>query len=58
MHDDTMLAERAVQLGARGYITKNNAPEVLAALAAARQHAVQLQFSTAADMWRRWPRAT
>ncbi len=30
MHDDAMLAERAVQLGARGYITKSNAPEVLA----------------------------
>ena len=30
MHDDAALAEQALQLGARGYVTKSNAPEVLA----------------------------
>jgi two-component system invasion response regulator UvrY len=29
MHEDASLAERAIQLGARGYVTKSNAPEVL-----------------------------
>ena len=31
MHEDASVAERAMQLGARGYVTKSNAPEVLAA---------------------------
>jgi two-component system invasion response regulator UvrY len=30
MHEDASVAERAIQLGARGYVTKSNAPEVLA----------------------------
>jgi two-component system, NarL family, invasion response regulator UvrY len=30
MHEDALLAERAIQLGARGYVTKSSAPEVLA----------------------------
>ena len=30
MHEDGMRAERAIQLGARGYVTKSSAPEVLA----------------------------
>jgi DNA-binding NarL/FixJ family response regulator len=30
MHEDAMRAERAIQLGARGYVTKSSAPEVLA----------------------------
>jgi len=30
MHEDASLAVRAIQLGARGYVTKSNAPEVLA----------------------------
>jgi DNA-binding NarL/FixJ family response regulator len=30
MHEDASLAERAIQLGARGYVTKSNPPEVLA----------------------------
>jgi two-component system, NarL family, invasion response regulator UvrY len=34
MHEDAALAERAIQLGARGYITKSNAPEVLTAAVA------------------------
>jgi two-component system, NarL family, invasion response regulator UvrY len=34
MHEDALLAERAIQLGARGYVTKNSAPEVLAAAVA------------------------
>jgi two-component system, NarL family, invasion response regulator UvrY len=29
MHEDASLAVRAIQLGARGYVTKSNAPEVL-----------------------------
>ena len=29
MHEDASLAERAIQLGARGYVTKSNAPEIL-----------------------------
>jgi two-component system, NarL family, invasion response regulator UvrY len=29
MHEDASLARRALQLGARGYVTKSNAPEVL-----------------------------
>lgn len=34
MHEDASLAARAIQLGARGYVTKSNAPEVLAAAVA------------------------
>lgn len=34
MHEDASLAERAVQLGARGYVTKSSAPEALAAAVA------------------------
>jgi two-component system, NarL family, invasion response regulator UvrY len=30
MHEDPLLAERAIQLGARGYVTKSSAPETLA----------------------------
>jgi DNA-binding NarL/FixJ family response regulator len=30
MHEDAALIERAIELGARGYVTKSNAPEVLA----------------------------
>jgi DNA-binding NarL/FixJ family response regulator len=30
MHDDAALAERALGLGARGYVSKSNAPDVLA----------------------------
>ncbi len=30
MHEDPMRAQRAMQLGARGYVTKSSAPEVLA----------------------------
>jgi two-component system invasion response regulator UvrY len=30
MHEDPSVAERAIQLGARGYVTKSNAPEILA----------------------------
>jgi two-component system, NarL family, invasion response regulator UvrY len=30
MHEDPALAERAVQLGARGYVTKSSTPETLA----------------------------
>ncbi|MGH8230593.1 MAG: response regulator [Steroidobacteraceae bacterium] len=30
MHEDASLAVRAIQLGARGYVTKTNAPEILA----------------------------
>jgi two-component system, NarL family, invasion response regulator UvrY len=30
MHEDPALAERAIQLGARGYVTKSSAPETLA----------------------------
>jgi two-component system, NarL family, invasion response regulator UvrY len=30
MHEDPMLAERSIQLGAGGYITKSSAPEILA----------------------------
>ncbi|HEV7985684.1 MAG TPA: response regulator transcription factor [Steroidobacteraceae bacterium] len=30
MHEDAMRAERAIQLGARGYVTKSSAPDVLA----------------------------
>jgi len=29
MHDDAGMAERAMDAGARGYVTKSNAPEVL-----------------------------
>jgi two-component system, NarL family, invasion response regulator UvrY len=29
MHEDASLAERAIQLGARGYVTKSNPPEIL-----------------------------
>lgn len=35
MHEDASLAVRAIQLGARGYVTKSNAPEVLATAVAA-----------------------
>ncbi len=34
MHEDASLAERAVQIGARGYVTKSNPPEILAAAVA------------------------
>ncbi len=34
MHEDALLAERAIQLGARGYVTKSSAPEVLVAAVA------------------------
>jgi DNA-binding NarL/FixJ family response regulator len=34
MHEDAALAERAIQLGARGYVTKSSAPEILAAAVA------------------------
>jgi two-component system, NarL family, invasion response regulator UvrY len=34
MHEDALLAERAIQLGARGYVTKSSAPEVLASAVA------------------------
>ena len=34
MHEDALLAERAIQLGARGYITKSSAPELLVAAVA------------------------
>jgi two-component system invasion response regulator UvrY len=34
MHEDAALAERAIQLGARGYVTKSSAPETLAAAVA------------------------
>ena len=34
MHEDASVAERAIQLGARGYVTKSSAPEVLAAAVA------------------------
>lgn len=34
MHEDASLAERAIQLGARGYVTKSSAPEVLASAVA------------------------
>jgi len=30
MHEDAMRAERAIELGARGYVTKSSAPEELA----------------------------
>jgi two-component system, NarL family, invasion response regulator UvrY len=42
MHEDAMLVERAIQLGARGYISKRIAPELLATaideVAAGRLH--------------------
>jgi two-component system invasion response regulator UvrY len=31
MHEDAAIADRAINLGARGYVTKSNEPEVLAA---------------------------
>jgi len=34
MHEDAQLAERAIQLGARGYVTKSSAPDVLASAVA------------------------
>jgi DNA-binding NarL/FixJ family response regulator len=34
MHEDATLAERAIQLGARGYVTKSSAPETLASAVA------------------------
>lgn len=34
MHEDASLAERAIHLGARGYVTKSNEPEVLASAVA------------------------
>jgi two-component system invasion response regulator UvrY len=34
MHEDALVAERAIQLGARGYVTKSNAPEILASAVA------------------------
>lgn len=30
MHEDAALADRSIRLGARGYVSKNNAPETLA----------------------------
>jgi two-component system invasion response regulator UvrY len=30
MHDDAAIADRAIKLGARGYVSKSNEPEVLA----------------------------
>jgi two-component system, NarL family, invasion response regulator UvrY len=30
MHEDAALAERTIELGARGYVTKSNVPEILA----------------------------
>jgi DNA-binding NarL/FixJ family response regulator len=30
MHEDAAMAERAVELGARGYVTKSSVPEILA----------------------------
>jgi two-component system, NarL family, invasion response regulator UvrY len=44
MHEDPALAERAVQLGARGYVTKSSAPETLA-LAVSDVVAGKLAFS-------------
>jgi two-component system, NarL family, invasion response regulator UvrY len=42
MHEETVFAERALALGARGYITKSSAPEVLVEavqqIAAGRRH--------------------
>jgi two-component system, NarL family, invasion response regulator UvrY len=35
MHEDAALAERAMQLGARGYVTKSSAPELLHAAVSA-----------------------
>jgi len=34
MHEDASVAERAIQLGARGYVTKSSAPDILAAAVA------------------------
>jgi two-component system, NarL family, invasion response regulator UvrY len=34
MHEDASIAERAIQLGARGYVTKSNPPEILTAAVA------------------------
>lgn len=34
MHEDASIAERAIQLGARGYVTKSNSPEILTAAVA------------------------
>jgi DNA-binding NarL/FixJ family response regulator len=34
MHEDAAMAERAIQLGARGYVTKSSPPEVLTAAVA------------------------
>ncbi len=34
MHEDGSVAERAIQAGARGYVTKSNPPEVLASAVA------------------------
>jgi two-component system invasion response regulator UvrY len=34
MHEDASVAERAIQLGARGYVTKSSAPEILASAVA------------------------
>jgi DNA-binding NarL/FixJ family response regulator len=44
MHEDAALAERAIQLGACGYVTKSSAPEVLAS-AVADMMAGRLAFS-------------
>lgn len=44
MHEDAALAQRAVQAGARGYVTKSSAPEVLTA-AVAEVAADRLAFS-------------
>jgi two-component system, NarL family, invasion response regulator UvrY len=34
MHEDAAMAERAIQLGARGYVTKSSPPEILTAAVA------------------------
>jgi two-component system, NarL family, invasion response regulator UvrY len=34
MHEDAAIAERAIALGARGYVTKSNPPEILTAAVA------------------------
>jgi two-component system invasion response regulator UvrY len=60
MHTDASMAQRAMQLGARGYVSKNNDPDILAQavteVAAGRQflspdiaHAVALSMLTGKD---------
>ena len=50
MHEDASLAVRAIQLGARGYVTKSNAPEVLATAVGAVA-AGKLFLSDGKDAW-------